>query len=458
MNDSVQKRGAFQAIEVPSRSNKQSSFCRAVDNLLRDGVPARSIVVLVDSLPASSLSYRILNRSGKCRSKSLLFSTTYDFLQSLLPPATRIAASIRQTLASECIDLFESYGLPVTSHGNPDHMVIDHPDHPFTEAYLAGLERLGARHPYLSLDYLKLPAGVQHVFHYDLLSKPEPLRCWFLSAAASGVNIWSFPPPPRRHLPRRGPVVRSFSSENWRRDALLEAATSGHYRFIVFERSEDLRRFHLSSLCFANLSPMVASPSILYSPTIRVLFAFLDWLSAGSMGAVDTLFSMLGGRKSQWCKVARSAGLPVDLTHAVRCSLTDLSDRADPTVQLVDSLSTLRLEFSTANELEQVAVLDRYLRNHLPSDLLTDLEFVVSFLHSSALSLPEFYLALSRAWSLPPSDALHLIGPGDEEVLFDSEWLFVPRTDYVRGVLNSFSVSPIRSPTVYSLQEGRANV
>lgn len=458
MNDSVQKSGTFEVIDLESRSSKLSAFVRAVSALLLDGFPSTGVVVLVDSIPSDEISERILDACGKRRCQFLTVSTTFDYVQSLLPRSARVSEAVRRRVASECYSLFEEHSAPLSSLRTPDHLVLDQPQHPFAQAYLAGLQQLGFVHPYPDLARLRLPAGVQHIFHYDFNFSPDRLRSWFLAAMPSGVTVWSTSPPKRSRGNREEPLIRSFDSEGWRRDALLDAATSGEYRFIVFERVDDLRRFHLSCLCFANLNPMVTAPSILYSPTIRLFYGFLDWLLAESVGSLETIFAMLGGRKSRWQKTARASGLPSDLNCAVRCSFSGVIDPDDPSVLLLQSLGRLRFDFATANHIDQITVLEHYFRDRVAAELAADLDFLVSFLRSVSLCLPELYLAFSRAaWWSPPSESLQLICLADEELLGDSDWLFVPRTGYCGETLKNLPASAMRSPVVFSLQEAQSN-
>lgn len=458
MTNSVQKPGTFELIALKPRSNKLAAFVRSVSAILHDGFPATGVVVLVDSIPCDKILDRLRDACGKRRCQYLTVSTTFDYLQSLLPHSTQVSESIRRRLASECYSLLEEYSVPLSSLRSPDHLVLDRPQHPYSQAYLSGLRKLGFVHPYPELQRIRLPVGVQHVFHYDFNYSPERLRSWFLAATHSGVTVWSMSPPKRSLGGSVKPLIRSFDSEGWRRDALLDAATSGAYRFIVFERVDDLRRFHLSCLCFANINPTVTTPNILYSPTVRLLYGLLDWLFAESFGSLEVIFAMLGGRKSQWHKTARASGLPLDINNAVRCSFSDVCDSNDPSVLLLQSLGKLRFDFATANPSGQIAVLERFFCDHVGTELASDIDLLVSFLRSVSLSLPELYSALSRAaWWRHPSESLQLIGPGDEDMLGDADWLFVPRTGYCGDTLKNLSASAIRSPVVFSLQEAQSN-
>ncbi|HRP04886.1 MAG TPA: hypothetical protein PLV87_08245 [Opitutaceae bacterium] len=466
--------GLLDVLDAPSATLQLDLLAKRVDSHLRGGVSPYQAWLMVDGTDPHRLATLVSKHSGKRRTIDLSILSTLDALQTLLPPRYRSTPLIRERIAAEARRIALEYGVEVPLNVTLDQLVADQPEHPAAAAYLAGLHNLGLRHPYQDLSSLALPSRVSHIFHADLHRVPDAVLAWFLDAIPRGVSVTAVcadrhklnrqlpslclpasvpePAPQPAVSSLNGTHLCSFDTDADRREALVEAVDSGRYQYIFFSSERDLVEFELTclvrSVCF---SPSPQS-SVLFSPSLRLLYTYLDWQLHSSSASLESMFEFAGGSLRGWHRFAKRHHLPMDLDAAL-CVAGHLQTD-DRVVVLVRSIAELSNQWAFAdNAGGRLEALVAWAAGHCPESLQSELALLCHFFTTAAVSLQEIHDSACRLLFAGGRRGPVLLGPADTLPELKSDSLLVPDGNRSFQALTNQTLPTRAAPVVYALKE-----
>lgn len=463
--------GLLDVLDAPSPAQRLDLLAKRVDVHLRAGGSPYHTWLVVDGTDPHVLANLIAKRSGKRRTVDLSILSTFDALQTLLPPRYRSTPVVRDRIAAEARRIALEFGVEMPWGVTLDQLVADQPEHPAAVAYLTGLQNLGRRHPYQQLSRMALPIGVSHVFHADLDKVPDAVLEWFLDAIPRGTSITGLCPDRRklnRQLPSlslvspdpepevegttsalNGERLCAFDTDADRREALVEAVHSGRYQYVYFASESELVEFELTCLVRSVFFSPSPQSSVLFSPSLRLLYAYLDWQLHSSTASLEALFEFTGGSLRGWQRFAQRHHLPMDLHAAL--NVVDRVESDDRAPVLVRSLAELARQWAFADSSgDRLDALVTWSAEHCPAALQSELAVLCEFLTTAAVSLQEIHDSACRILVAGGRRGPVLLGPADTLPAFESDSVLVPPRDIP---VHELTVPTQATPAVYALKE-----
>lgn len=465
--------GLLDLLDAPSAHARLDLFAKRIDEHLRAGASPYQTWLVVDGTDPHLLAAQIAKLSGKRRTVDLSILSTFDALQTLLPPRFRSTSVVRERMASEARRIASECGLTLPWGVTLDELVADDPDNAAVAAYLVGLDSLGFRHPYQQLSRLTLPSGVKHIFHANLDKVPDAVLTWFLDAIPRGTSITALCPD-RHKLNRRLPPLSmatfvpeprpattlaavngkrfcAFDSPAARSEALLDAVATERYQYVYFSSESDLVEFELTCLVRSVFFTPSPQSSVLFSPALRLLYAYLDWQLHSSTASLEALFELAGGSLRGWERFAKRHHLPADLDAALHVIERVESD--DRTPLLVRSLAALGRQWAFADHpSERLAALLAWAMEYCPASLHADLSMLSEFLSNAAVSLQEIHDSACHILVSAGRRGPVLLGPADTAPPLHSETVVVPAVGTSHESFTHLTAPPRAAPAVYTLK------
>lgn len=290
---------------------------------------------------------RLLKRAGKRHFERYQAESTFDTVQRLIHADPWLHASLRQSVLNDLLELTKTDRS--LSLDDIDALVAVDPQAPLATAYTAALASLGYTHPYLHLDRARFAPSVQAVFVAAYAHLPSVIRDWFESHRRHGVHIRASTKNNDKISDR--PSFQHDDVANWTTHttpasalgSVLHHCQATNTDTIVIDSYHYCQRVELQCILRGVPYRISNSMSVLNSPAIRGLVAFLDWAAAQSEHGASMLLSLTGTNLEAWERFARRQNWKPNVATCCFLAAAD-SDLNGPLVDNLVAVSVLLRE------------------------------------------------------------------------------------------------------------------
>lgn len=389
---------------------------------------------------------QLRRRLGKRRTASIPVLSTFDAIQSTMVARHRIPERVREQVETATRGVGIERDLALKPGMQLDGVVADEPTDALACAYIAGLAEMDYRHPYIELERRQLPVSVQHIFHLNMDAMPKRVLEWLLSHTLRGVSltgccndavpILNCMPPgvdaevfnlhakvEKKDLDQETERV-AFSSSNERTEAILDVSGDQSIEFIRFGSEIDMVDFEVR--CILLQQPFLPSSrsSVLFSPDLRTLFAFLDWTVTSSQTAFEMLFEMAGGSSKRWARLAKRERLPI--TPAAAIMKMNSVPKGAPDFVALKGLSDLRVSVAFADTpATALSMFVDWASEHVEIVSNAALGAIADCISDASIRLSDAHLRIQSAMARDDRVGPQLLGPSDFGTSASQKGLYV---------------------------------
>lgn len=315
---SGQKRNAFIAKQLKSDLDRLQSSYR--------------VRLLAPEPVVPDIEKDLQGRLGKRRSKFLRVESPANMLHRLNGDEITLTRHIHNLVCQAIARTSPELGVEIHQLDSLDNLLLDSPQSPIAESYLAGLQAMGVRHPFLTVNHTRHPVDLEVLYVFDFDQMPIAIQEWVLSCRAQGTRLLltaSAPPPSlvqETELETHGLPISAidtvseqrytFPTPARERTAIVQACRQQDVDLVCC--ATPALQASLEIDCLLDQIPYRISQgsSVLHSETINALVAYLEWTVYEQDSALQTLLAMMGVSSSSYRRFASTLRLPQELSVA----------------------------------------------------------------------------------------------------------------------------------------------